>query len=146
MIQRIQTIFLLLAALAIGGMLKFPMASTATPGNDVIFADAAYTVQDHPVLLGLTILGALMAVVAMFLFKKRAVQMRLGYLVIVVCIVIPVVAYLYFTNQSSAMSAGQAVNDGLGMFLPLIGIVFIILANRFIKKDDNIVKSMDRLR
>jgi len=38
------------------------------------------------------------------------------------------------------------VNDGFGIYLPLIGIIMAVLANRFIKKDDKLVKSMDRLR
>jgi hypothetical protein len=35
---------------------------------------------------------------------------------------------------------------GIGMLLPIISIVFIALANKAIKKDEDLVKSVDRLR
>ncbi|MDX1476111.1 MAG: DUF4293 domain-containing protein [Saprospiraceae bacterium] len=146
MIQRIQSIFLLLAAMAFGALLAFPMASTPTAGTDLIFADQEYTVQDNVALLILTIAGLVLALAAIFLYGKRSLQLRLSYLLIVICIVLPLVAYLFFTNQASVMSAEQSVHDELGLFLPFVGLICVILAARFIRKDDRLVKSMDRLR
>lgn len=40
----------------------------------------------------------------------------------------------------------QVSEKGIGMFLPIISIVFLVMANKAIKKDEDLVKSVDRLR
>jgi hypothetical protein len=44
--------------------------------------------------------------------------------------------------------SGEAMvsEKGIGMFLPIVAIVFLVLANKAIKKDEDLVKSVDRLR
>ena len=49
--------------------------------------------------------------------------------------------------QSLNVSGGaKSPEKGIGMFLPLVSIVFLVLANKAIKKDEDLVKSVDRLR
>jgi hypothetical protein len=48
--------------------------------------------------------------------------------------------------QDSVMQSGVTPDDGLGLYTPIVGLVLSLLAARFIKKDENLVKSMDRLR
>jgi len=145
MIQRIQTIFLILAALVFVALFKVPFAISDKPSVQML-ADGVFDVKDHPVLLGLTIAGALLAIFSVFQFRKRKVQLKLGYLIIVMAILLPVIAFLIFTNGTAKIDPSIAVEDQIGLFLPLVAILFAALANHFIKKDDKLVKSMDRLR
>jgi len=49
--------------------------------------------------------------------------------------------------QSQNLPGETAVSEnGIGMFLPLVSIVLLALANKAIKKDEDLVKSVDRLR
>ncbi len=145
MIQRIQSIFLFLSAATFGGQFIFPFASSQAK-ESVFFADSIYNIQDHVGLLVLTILGIVTALGAIFLFRNRPVQLRITYLSIVLAIILPVLAVLLFLNAGHQLDDANAVNDQFGLYLPILGIVFSGLAARFIKKDDNLVKSMDRLR
>ncbi len=144
MIQRIQTIFLLLAAGAFGALIPLPFATSAQDTQG-IFLDGSYSIIDNLFLEILTLAGIVLALVCIFLFKKRKMQLRLGYLLIVIGILLMVVAFLYFTNQAPAISE-SVIQEGLGLLMPIVAIVFVVLANYFIRKDEKLVKSMDRLR
>ena len=74
MIQRIQTLFYLLAAGSFGSLFHFPFASTDATSTDV-FSDKLYNVFDNPILMVLAGLGALLGLIALFMFKKRPLQM-----------------------------------------------------------------------
>ncbi len=145
MIQRIQSLFLVLTAGVFGILFKLPFATSDKPSAQFL-ADKVFDITDHPALLGLAILGAVLALVSIFMFKNRKLQLRLGYLIIVMAILLPAVAFLLFTNESASIDPTVRVFDQAGMFLPLGAILFASLANYFIRKDDKLVKSMDRLR
>ncbi len=68
--------------------------------------------------------------------------MRLSLLAVVGAVVGLVVAGALFSQDT----AGQTAQLGLGFGLPVVAIILTILAYRSIKKDDKLVKSMDRLR
>lgn len=145
MIQRIQSIFLLLAAFVFGAMFMAPLATSDTATAQFL-ADKVYDVMDHPVLMGLSGLGALLALVSIFQFRNRKLQLRMGYIVIALAILLPLSSFLLFTGESAQMASSAQVTDQFGLFLPGGAILFTVLANYFIRKDDRLVKSMDRLR
>jgi hypothetical protein len=91
-------------------------------------------------------LGSVMTLAAIFLFKNRPLQLKLGYLIIALGILLPVASFLLFMNESAALDASAEVMDQAGLYLPILAILFGFLANHFIKKDERLVKSMDRLR
>jgi len=47
---------------------------------------------------------------------------------------------------SASGEASVALEKGVGKLIPVISIVFIVLANKAIKRDEQLVKSVDRLR
>jgi len=145
MIQRIQSVFLLLAAASFGGLLNFPLAISDKPTAQFL-ADSVYDITDHIALLVLTILGIGISLITIFLFRNRPLQLKLGYIIIPLAILLPLAAFLLFTNESAVMDTTVQVNDQAGMFLPAGAILFGALAIYFIRKDDRLVKSMDRLR
>ena len=145
MIQRIQSIFLFLAAASFLCHFLFPFASS-DQATATFFADGAYSIQDNMGMLIMAVLGGLLALVAIFMFKKRGIQLRLSYLVIVLSILLPVLAILLFFNAGHTMNSLDKVEDGIGLYLPIASILFTALAIRYIRSDDKLVKSMDRLR
>jgi succinate-acetate transporter protein len=53
----------------------------------------------------------------------------------------------FFVYRSLNLSGETIVSEkGIGMLIPVFSIVFLVLANRAIKKDEDLVKSVDRLR
>ena len=146
MIQRIQSLFLLICAIAFGLLFIWPFAiSDKSDGN--LFLDNLYNVQDHILLIIMALLGSLTALVAIFLFRNRSLQSRITYFPIIFSILIPVTALIFFTNQSGTSNVQATdIEDQAGLYLPIVSLIFGFLALRFINKDDKLVKSMDRLR
>ena len=129
MIQRIQTIYLLISALIMGALyLWFPVI-TDTDGELVILI---------PVFLSIAL-----AIISILNFKKRQMQFVLNRLNILLSFVLLGV----FVYRSLTLSGETLVSEkGIGILLPIISIVFLVLANKAIKKDEDLVKSVDRLR
>ncbi|MBK9255014.1 MAG: DUF4293 domain-containing protein [Saprospiraceae bacterium] len=145
MIQRIQSILLLFSGIAFLSLFKAPFAISDQPVPNLL-SDMVYNIQDNPILLVLTILGGLISIGAIFLYNKRDLQLKLTYIGIVISILLPLVAFLLIYNERTLNSAGTAIHDQFGLYLPFISLVLSIVAARFIKKDENTVRSMDRLR
>lgn len=145
MIQRIQSVFYLLASIAFVALFYLPFANSDAPAA-VMMSDQQYSVEDHLLLGGLTLFGAALSLVALFLFKNRPLQLRMGYAIIVLAILIVIAALLIFMNEASQYPDRIKITEGLGLGLPVFVVVFALLANRFVRKDENLVRSMDRLR
>ena len=144
MIQRIQSIFFLLAGACFGGEFGTSFATTSVAA-DGIFVDQAYNLQDNVMLQILAGLGLLISLAAIFMYQNRKTQIKLGYLTTVIGVVLPIVSVLIFMNQTKSMPDIE-INDQLGLYLPIGMIAFSLLAVRFTRKDEKLVESMDRLR
>ena len=146
MLQRIQTIYLLLAGIAIGVLFALPFAKSAT-SQAGIFEDGIYNLYDHPILTGLVVVGLLLSIAAIFLFNNRKLQLKLTIFLIIISILIPITAMALMMTEGANMGKAKAeIEESLGIFLPLLAIIFGFLAYRGIQKDEKIVRSMDRLR
>ncbi len=145
MIQRIQSLFLFLAS---GGFFGEFITNFATSSNPIssLMADNVYDVKDSPILMALAILGGLLALGAIFLYNNRSVQQKLATLILILAILVPAVAFFLLYNDTNANIPTATIQNGLGTFLPIVSIIGSALAMRFIKKDDKLVRSMDRLR
>ncbi len=144
MIQRIQTLFYFLSGLCFGGEFALPFATSTSQSNG-IFSDMAYNVNDHIGLLILSGLGVLLSLAAIFMYGNRKNQIKTGYLLATIAVILPIIAVLIYMGQAESIG-DIAVNDGAGLYLPIGMILFAILGVTFTKKDDNLVHSMDRLR
>ena len=146
MIQRIQSLLLLLGAVAVFGLFKLPFGSvTPSIKASPIFSDGIFNIQDHPALLGLFSIAGILALVAIFLFNNRNLQKVLSRVSIIASIIGMVLAAVLFMQDATNMG-NQTPSEGFGLGLPILSIIFILFAIRFINKDDNLVRSMDRLR
>jgi hypothetical protein len=146
MIQRIQTLFLLLAAGLTLALLGLPFAGTPESVDaSPLFSDGSYLIQDSPALLVLYLLGAILAIAAIFLFKRRTVQLRVS-IFSFIAILLGMVMTLILFLQDPIMGQEVQPDDGLGVFFPFLALAALLLAQRFIRKDEKLVRSMDRLR
>jgi hypothetical protein len=137
MIQRIQTIYLFLTFLIIGILpFIFPLW-TLKDGKEFYFMQN----QFYVILLGLSTAITIYSIVS---FKKRQTQFVANRLNIILNLILLGLFVYHSLNLS-----GETVivsEKGIGMFLPILAIVFLVLANKAIKKDEDLVKSVDRLR
>ncbi len=163
MIQRVQTLFLLGVVICMALAVAFPIWEKVNPADGVKFTlDALYwneynqsaeggaweLTNSKPVyyLAGLAGLIALLALYSIFQFKKRMLQIKLGALnAFLMMIFVGLATWLIFEGEKS-LGEGATATFGLGYFLPLGALLFNSLANRFIKKDENLVRSVDRIR
>ena len=143
MIQRIQSLYLLLAGIISGGLtFVFNIWSTTNSKLYImdLFGSSSISEKIVPVLF---FVSALLSIVTIFLFNNRKLQFVLGRLNILTNLfLLGVLVYLSLT-----LSGEAAVSEkGIGMFLPIIIIVLLVIANKAIKRDEDLVKSVDRLR
>lgn len=143
MIQRIQSVFLLLASLFFFGEFAFPFfkSSAAKTG---FFTDTVYTVQDHPALLGITIAGGVLCFLTIFLFNNRSLQQKLVYVGLILSIALIAVAIILGMSDTPDLFSAESVF--IGSFLPIGAMLMLGLSLKGINKDEKLVKSMDRLR
>ena len=136
MIQRIQTIYLLMAAIISAGLI-FVLHLWVTNNDVVVYA------KDNLLYLSLFLGSALLSIITIFKYKNRKSQFMLGRLNMILNFIL----LGFFVYQSLNVSGETAVSEkGIGMLLPIVSIVFLALANKAIKKDEDLVKSVDRLR
>jgi len=145
MIQRIQSIFLLLSGVSFFSLFGVPFATSSIAIPDLL-SDMVYNVQDSAILMVLAGLGGLICMGAIFLYNNRPLQIKMSYLGIVFSILLAVVALLLITNDQTVTTQSDKIDDSFGLYLPFICLILSGLAARFIGKDENTVRSMDRLR
>lgn len=146
MIQRIQSLYLLLAGLAGAATWYFPLwRATLTNGTQVEF----HAPQSYLVFIVLMVIVAL-AVVSIFLYKNRKLQFRLTVLNVILAIAATALQYIKVQaegNQLQANNLGPVTASYLpAAFLPIVITVLLLLAARGIYKDEKLIKSLDRLR
>ena len=149
MIQRIQSLFLFLAAASAFALFAIPFASVAEPMANVessIFADGVYNILDHIGTMVLFGLAGALVLVSIFLFNNRSLQMSIARFAIIFNVIGFILAIVLFFNEKDGMGNAVPEDNILGISLPILFIVFSLLALRFINKDEKLVKSMDRLR
>ena len=136
MIQRIQTLYLLFAAIVSAGLIF--IFHLWTNSQDVpVYANDEYF------YLGLFLGSALLSLIAIFNFKNRKLQFVLGRLNIILNFIL----LGFFVYQLLIPPGESNISEkGVGIFIPILSIVLLVLANKAIKKDEDLVKSVDRLR
>jgi hypothetical protein len=154
MIQRIQTIFLLLAAIAVGLMFIFPLADYAN-GSGVKFifryrglydfsgGKETLTTSSIPLAVLLTI-NLLLPLISIFMYKKRILQMRICVLNII--LLLGSMGLIAFYVASSFSKIEASLNYRIFALMSVISLILHVMAYSAIKKDEKLVKSVDRIR
>lgn len=137
MIQRIQTVYLLLVFVVTGVLPFFIPLWTMVGGANYFFMQN----QIFIIVLGLSTSLTLLSVVS---YKKRQNQFVMGRLNIILNLIL--LGLFVYRSLNVSGETLQVSEKGIGMFLPIVAIVLLVLANKAIKKDEDLVKSVDRLR
>jgi membrane protease YdiL (CAAX protease family) len=144
MIQRIQSVYLLIATLLSGGLIFFLKLWVNEAGEDFFvinsFNTSSVLLQTMSVLF---FSSALLTFVAIFQFNKRSLQISLGRLSILINFIILGIVVYFSQNLSGEINVSE---KGIGLTIPILTILFVVIANNAIKKDEKLVKSVDRLR
>ncbi|WP_196885509.1 DUF4293 domain-containing protein [Aureivirga sp. CE67] len=143
MIQRIQSLYLLLAAVSSGVLTLFlPLWKNA----DVYYLAYNGFSSGSTLLMILAvffILSSVLSIISFINFKNRLQQFMLGRLNIILNLIILGILSYYVLNLSGEMEISE---KGIGSGIPLVTIILLAIANRSIKKDEDLVKSVDRIR
>ncbi|ATP58865.1 hypothetical protein CPT03_21530 [Pedobacter ginsengisoli] len=155
MIQRVQSIWLLLAALTLTCMLFLPFLTKNVNGSEFSVytnglhqsisgneGDALVVTPFLPLFIS-NIAIAVLCIVAIFSFRNRTIQKRLAS----VAIILTLGLSFWGFNYAQKIPGGiEGANYGIAAFLPILAILFCALAIRGIRKDEQLLRSADRLR
>ena len=160
MIQRIQTVFLLLVATAMTAFLFLPIwgklnvetgelhelralfyKSIAMTGEEETFVYIPYALVG-----GLAVASITLALTAIYKYKNRVLQMKMGALnSLLIIVTLMLYGWFVYNGQKDWMPEIPG-GFGAGFFMPALAIILNRLAIRFIKKDEDLVRSVDRIR
>lgn len=147
MIQRIQTVFLFLTAVFTGILFFVPVASFDL-GNEIVNLSifGAGNSVNALLLLILAILMLVVPFVTIFMYKKRELQLKLSSLNVFLNALFCGLIFLFYVDNIQEKLSAETIVYAFGTYIPLINMVLSILAMRWIKKDIELIKSIDRLR
>ncbi len=156
MIQRIQTLYLAIAAIACILLFFFPFAQyhNDMQGTYIFHLTGVKYMMDPPItvqfwttfpLMVLVILTFLLIAVAIFLYSKRRIQLILVNVAFLFKIILISLVLLYYIGHFERMF-NAPISYQIGVFIPLVSLGLLILASRAIRKDEAMVKSAERLR
>jgi hypothetical protein len=147
MIQRIQTMYLLISTLLVGLLFLLPFAEIAKDGTVYLFNFKGIlldnVVKENGIFISILI-GAILAlhVYAISSFKKRVLQIR----IVVFSIVLLMGLCGLFSYYTYYSFTGAIISLKIGVLFPVVAIILDYLAMRAIGKDEALIRSIDRIR
>lgn len=145
MLQRIQTVYLLIIAAFMSVMCFVPLAKYSLMGVEV----DRFMAFDYIYVGILFAISALLAFITIWLFKKRMLQIRLCYSQMVLLVGAQAFALFYTIRMTNVQKAlGEIIESHMStvVLFPLACIILNYLAIRAIIKDERLVRSLDRIR
>ncbi|WP_395093854.1 DUF4293 domain-containing protein [Vaginella massiliensis] len=137
MIQRKQSVYLFFS-----GIISSIFALNAAKMYDLVVDWLSNPANGDSLATLAFFFSAFLSFVTILLFKNRKLQLKLGWLNIVLNFLI-----LGFLLYYLLILPGESFSEkGIWIFAPIIPIALIYMANRLIRKDENLVKSIDRFR
>lgn len=161
MIQRIQTVYLTLAFAAMALLFAFPLAQFFAENGAYVFSVTGLKNMvplapgEMPVFRSVIFLPIVIVAVAIglldlytiFQYKNRALQVKLTNIAVLLTIAfIMGIFFLYIPFIEKKINIVPDYRKAFGIYLPLVALVFEVMANRAIKRDEKLVRSADRLR
>ncbi len=152
MIQRVQSIWLFLAGLTLFLLLILPILTKQTNNGELwlqvggIYQKSntiSQKTEANNMLFGATIVVGLLCLGSIFAFKNRTMQKNIILLAIFLIVVLAALTANYALNIPGGID-GATFNAGA--YLPVLSIIFCVLAFRGISKDEQLIRSADRLR
>jgi len=157
MIQRTQSVFLFLVMLTMTLMLFFPLWSKHNPETGAVASLTIATLlheingeimhKQNVIYLGIgAVVAIILASISLFSYKNRKLQVMINLMntLVLVGVLIGEVL-LSFQGEKFFLPAVKGTYS-IGFYMPGVALVCNALANRFIRRDEMLVRSMDRLR
>ena len=147
-IQRIQSVYLLIAVILMAVFAFFPALSFELGGRNFVYGalEAGKVGVTHvdPLMLMLIILIVFLAIVDIFLFKNLQRQMTVCFVDIIIglsmLVAIAIQAFVIGNRD------GVSVTWQWYLILPVLSIIFLMLAHKAMSKDKKMLRDADRLR
>lgn len=151
MIQRKQSVYLAVAGLLMIVMYKISIASYLV--NDTVYnlfvchlthpENSDSTIKVFPMAI-LPILSSFFSFFALYKFKNRLFQIKLGKINLLILLTLMAVQIIYFLRIALILDTKGMPN--FGAIIPVIVIILVLIANKAIKKDEDLIRSADRIR
>jgi Domain of unknown function (DUF4293) len=143
MLQRIQTLYLLFAAACAAAMFLMPVYGGSLQDGAV----KNFMVSSNFLLFILVILLAIIPFATIFLFKNRPLQMKLVWVSILLTIVAIILVYVKAVDFGADKTLNfKASSFKVSAALPVLELILLFMAFGGIRKDEKLVRSVDRLR
>lgn len=141
MIQRIQTLYFLLTSAAFVVFLFIPYANISVSGvfTDLMLSELGFLQYYAIGMAGISALTVL-------IFKNRALQIKVSIGLMISSLVFAGLVLYYLLHAQSSLNETQSFSFAIGSFISILPVIFLSLAAQNIRKDEKIVRSMDRLR
>lgn len=154
MIQRIQSLYLLVATILMGVTLFAPVASFTVASGEVYtlsaFELSSTTASQSTIWMGIILVVAtVLPLITIFLFKRRMLQVRLCAVEIVFLLGAIAFETIYFFLSGANALADLGVEHrhlGWSAIMPIVSLILVALAARATFKDEITVRSFDRIR
>ncbi len=146
MLQRVQTIYLAIAAAASGGVFALPFFKGVSNGGTSFFTDSVFDAKDHISLMLMATVMVLNTVLTIFMFKNRSRQSIFCLLVALTNLMFIGVMFGVLSTEVPFSEVFNKLQIGIGAFMPLLSIFLALLARRGIMADARLVSSTERLR
>ena len=142
MIQRKQSILILIVALGLIALNLFLPPSKMFNASEQVkdfFQESILRKTFQPI----TILGTVLVVLELFVFKNRSLQMLVGKIAMFINIYLVGVVVYWSLKVSGGVYTPE---KGIWIAVLALNVCLLAISNKWIKKDDNLVKSVDRIR
>lgn len=172
MIQRVQTLWLALALLLSVLAFFFPLANFSLPDQSIVYnlvvksadinSDNFFQQSSPIILIILNCVFMLLCLATIFTYKNRLLQMKVLAFAFLIIVAYTLVLFLYQTDaglkqilttflkgrEDLVQSVFQSTKTiyGVGSYFPIAQIICLVFARNGIRKDEKLVRSMDRLR
>ncbi|MDR2407360.1 MAG: DUF4293 domain-containing protein [Bacteroidales bacterium] len=157
MIQRIQTLLLLVAAICFATACFMPVGHITS--HDTYYIITSWTLKENipdgeiikpTYFIGmLQVMLAIISFIAIFLYKKRAVQSKFCIAAIIINLILIIImlwGYPDYVFPKIASISGAETKYSLWTLLSIVPWICLYFSNRFIIKDEKMVRAADRLR
>lgn len=161
MIQRIQSVFLLIMALVMITLLFMPIWVKGDMDTQEMVILNAFEISHEDqsgvitkvlatkstvYIAVLAILSAAVSIFSISQYRNRLNQMKLGALNSLLVGGIVVASYIAITKGMKMMDPSMYGEYKIGFFLPVVALIFNSLSNRFIRRDEKLVQDSNRMR
>ena len=157
MIQRIQTLWLTAAVVALVLLFSFPLANynKELQGVYTLSVTGMKYMIDPPVymnfwltfpMLFIVVSMIILTIAAILLYKKRMTQLLVVNIVFLLNVVLIILIFIYYIEHFRKQLQLPSSHYEVGVYFPLLTLILLILANRAIRKDEVMVRSSERLR